>query len=42
MRRITGAFKTTPVVALDAELGLQPADIRLEDKQQSYVARLVT
>jgi hypothetical protein len=42
MRKIAGAFRTTPVAALEAELGLLPADIRLEYKQQSYVARLLT
>jgi hypothetical protein len=42
MRKIAGAFRTTPVAALEAELGLPPADIRLEYKQQSDAARLVT
>jgi hypothetical protein len=42
MRKIAGAFKTTPVPALEAELALPPADIRLEYKQQSYVACLLT
>jgi hypothetical protein len=39
MRKIAGAFRTTPVAGLEAELGLLPADIRLEYKQQqSYAA----
>jgi hypothetical protein len=42
MRKIARAFRTTPVAALEAELGLPPADIRLEYKQQTYVARLFT
>jgi hypothetical protein len=40
MRTIAGAFRTTPVAALEAELGIPPADIRLEYKQQSYAAKL--
>ena len=28
MRKIAGAFKTTPIAALEAELGLPPADLR--------------
>jgi hypothetical protein len=42
MRKIAGVFKTMPVAALEAELELPPADIRLEYKQQSYVACLHT
>jgi hypothetical protein len=42
MRKIARAFKTKPVAALEAELGCPPTDIRLEYKQQSYVARLLT
>jgi hypothetical protein len=42
MRRIAGAFKTTPVAALEAELRMPPADIQLEYKQQSYMAYLLT
>jgi hypothetical protein len=32
MRKIAGAFRMTPVAALQAELGLPPADVRLEYK----------
>jgi hypothetical protein len=42
MRKIAGAFRTTPGAALEAELGLPPADIRLEYKQQSKLACLLT
>jgi hypothetical protein len=40
MRKIAEAFKTTPVAALEAEMGLPPAAIRLDCQQQSYVACL--
>jgi hypothetical protein len=42
MRKIVAAFRTTPVTALEAKLGLPPADILLEYKQQSYSACLLT
>jgi hypothetical protein len=42
MRKIVGAFRATPVAALEAEQGLPLADIRREYKQQSYAARLLT
>jgi hypothetical protein len=42
MRKIAGAFRTMPVAALEAELGIPPADIRLDYKQQSYAARHLT
>jgi hypothetical protein len=34
MRKIAGAFRMTPVAALEAELGLPPVDIKLEYNQQ--------
>jgi hypothetical protein len=42
MREIVGAFRTRPVAALEATLGLARTDIALEYKQQSYAARLFT
>jgi ribonuclease HI len=42
MRKIAGAFKTTPIHALEAELGLPPSDIRLDKMQRSYATRLFT
>jgi ribonuclease HI len=42
MRKIAGAFKTTPVAALEAELGLPPADLRLDRAQRGYATRLLT
>ena len=42
MRKIAGAFKTTPIAALEAELGLPPADLRLDRIQHAYATRLLT
>ena len=42
MRKIAGAFKTTPIAALKAELGLPPADLRLHKIQRAYATRLLT
>ena len=42
MRKIAGAFKTTPIAALKAELGLPPADLRLDRIQRAYATRLLT
>src|SRR5437588_10303502 len=42
MRKIAGAFKTTPIAALEAELGLPPADLRLDRIQRAFNARLFT
>ena len=42
MRKIAGAFKTTPIAALEAELGLPPADLRLDRIQCAYATRLLT
>jgi len=42
MRKIAGAFKTTPIAALEAELGLPPADLRLDRIQRAFTARLFT
>ena len=42
MRKIAGAFKTTPIAALEAELGLPPADLRLDRMQRGYATRLLT
>ena len=42
MRKIAEAFKTTPIAALEAELGLPPADLRLDRIQRAYVTRLLT
>ena len=42
MRKIAGAFKTTPIAALEAELGLPPADLRLDRIQRGYATRLLT
>ena len=42
MRKIAGAFKTTPIAALEAELGLPPADLRLDRIQRAYATRLLT
>src|ERR1700754_4696680 len=36
MRKIAGAFKTTPIASLEAELGLPPADLRLDRIQSAY------
>ena len=42
MRKIAGALKTTSIAALEAELGLPPADLRLDRIQQAYATRLLT
>ena len=42
MRKIAGAFKTTPIAALEAELGLPPADLRLDRIQRAYATHLLT
>ena len=42
MRKIAGAFKTTPVATLKAELGLPPADLRLDRIQRAYATRHLT
>src|SRR5437588_10232786 len=42
MRKIAGAFKTTPIAALEAELGLPPADLGLDRIQCAFTARLFT
>ena len=42
MRKIAGAFRTTPIAALEAELGLPPADLRLDRIQKGYATRLLT
>ena len=42
MRKIDGAFKTTPIAALAAELGLPPADLQLDRIQRAYATRLLT
>ncbi len=42
MRKIVGAFRTTPTAALEAELGLLPADLRLDYQQRRYATRLLT
>ena len=42
MRKIAGAFKTTPIAALEAELELPPADLRLDRIQRAYATRLLT
>ena len=39
MRKIAGAFKTTSIAALEAELGLPPADLRLDRIQRAYASR---
>ena len=41
-RKIAGAFKTTPIAALEAELGLPPTDLRLDRIQRAFTARLFT
>ena len=42
LRKIAGAFKTTPVAALESELGLLPVDIRLDLRQRNYTIRLLS
>ena len=42
MRKIAGAFKTTPIAALEAELGLPPADLRLDRIQRAFTTSLLT
>ena len=42
MRKIAGAFKTTPTAALKAELALPPADLRLDRIQRPYATHLLT
>src|SRR5205085_8107504 len=42
MRKIAGAFKTTPITVLEAELGLPAADLRLDKTQRAYATRLFT
>ena len=40
-RRITGAFRTTPVGPLLKEAGLEPAETTLESRQLGYTIRLL-
>src|SRR5205085_338998 len=42
MRKIEGACKTTPIAALEAELGLPPADLQLDRLQCAFTTRLFT
>ena len=42
MRKIAGAFKTNPIAALEAELGLPPADLPQDRIQHAYPTRLLT
>ena len=42
MRKIAGAFRTTPIAALEAELGLLPTDLRLDYQQRRYATRILT
>ena len=42
MRKIAGAFNTTPIAALEAERGLPPADLHLDRIQRAYATRLLT
>jgi ribonuclease HI len=42
MRKIAGAFKTTPIAALEAELGLPPTDLRFDRMRRNYAIRLFT
>ena len=40
LRKIAGAFRTTPIAALEAEIGLFPVDIRLELRRKNYATHL--
>jgi ribonuclease HI len=42
LRKIAGAFRTTPIAALEAEIGLFPVDIRLDLRSRNYATRLLT
>jgi ribonuclease HI len=42
LRKIAGAFRTTPIAALEAEIGLLPVDIRLDLRHKNYTTRLLT
>src|ERR1700704_7181214 len=42
LRKIAGAFRTTPIAALEAEIGLFPVDIRLELRNKNYATRLLS
>ena len=42
MKKIAGAFKTTPFAALEAKLGLPPADLRLDRIHRAYATCLLT
>ena len=40
--KIAGAFRTTPIAALEAEIGLFPVDIRLDLRRRNYATRLLS
>src|SRR3978361_2479789 len=40
--KIAGAFRTTPIAALEAEIGLFPIDIRLDLRTRNYAKRLLS
>ena len=40
LRKILGAFKTTPLIALEIESALAPVQIRLEDNIRKYAFRI--
>ena len=42
VRRILGAFSTTPVLALEAEAALLPPNLRLRYQQRRYALRILT
>jgi hypothetical protein len=42
LRKIAGAFRTTPIAALEAEIALYPVDIRLDLRNRNYATRLLT
>src|SRR6266852_379597 len=42
LRKIAGAFRTTPIAVLEAEIGPYPVDIRLDLRSRNYATRLLT
>jgi ribonuclease HI len=42
LRKILGAFRTTPIVALQTEAALPPVHVRLQHAQRRYAIRILT
>jgi hypothetical protein len=42
IRSISGAFKTPPIAALEAEAAIPPPELRLNQLKQRYSLRLIS